>query len=152
MSIHKRRLLRNQSRRFFFIFSRNDAVWNAIPPQKPNVLRLFLAKITRNLSLDRFNVRNAEKRGSGEITLVLDELVECLNGGIDTETAYEAKELRQCKGLEFIFRYLASRASVATDAKNGRLPPERKSPVLLVGGSRPQAPFSQIILNFNKQL
>jgi len=26
MSIHKRRLLRNQSRRFFFIFSRNDAV------------------------------------------------------------------------------------------------------------------------------
>ena len=52
--------------------------WNAMPPQKPNVLRLFLAKITRNLSLDRFNVRNAEKRGGGEITLVLDELVECL--------------------------------------------------------------------------
>ena len=45
--------------------------WNAMPPQKPNVLRLFLAKITRNLSLDRFNVRNAEKRGGGEITLVL---------------------------------------------------------------------------------
>ena len=62
--------------------------WNAMPPQKPNVLRLFLAKITRNLSLDRFNVRNAEKRGGGEITLVLDELVECFNGGADTETAY----------------------------------------------------------------
>lgn len=70
--------------------------WNAMPPQKPNVLRLFLAKITRNLSLDRFNVRNAEKRGGGEVTLVLDELVECFNGGADTETAYEAKELRQC--------------------------------------------------------
>jgi len=38
---------------------------------------------------------------------------------------------------------VASRASVATDAKNRRLPPERKPPVLLVGGSRPQTPFSQ---------
>lgn len=70
--------------------------WNAIPPQKPNVLRLFLAKITRNLSFDRFNARNAEKRGSGEIALVLDELAECLGGGVDPETAFEIKELRQC--------------------------------------------------------
>ena len=38
----------------------------------------------------------------------------------------------------------ASRASVATDAKNGRFLPERKPPVLLVDGSRPQTPFSQI--------
>lgn len=70
--------------------------WNAIPPQKPDVLRMFLAKITRNLSLDRFSARNAEKRGGGEIALVLDELGECLGGGADTEAAYEAKELRQC--------------------------------------------------------
>ncbi len=70
--------------------------WNVIPPQRPNVLRAFLAKITRNLSFDRFNARNAEKRGGGEIALVLDELAECLSGGEDTEAAYEAKELRQC--------------------------------------------------------
>ena len=70
--------------------------WNAMPPQKPNVLRMFLAKITRNLSFDRFNAKNAEKRGSGEIALVLDELGECLGGGVDTESAYEIKELRQC--------------------------------------------------------
>ena len=68
--------------------------WNAMPPQKPDLLRPFLAKITRNLSLDRFHGRNAEKRGGGEIILVLDELAECLHGGADTETAYEAKELR----------------------------------------------------------
>ena len=70
--------------------------WNAIPPQKPNVLRVFLAKITRNLAFNRFNARNAEKRGGGEITLVLDELGECLDGGADAESVYEAKELRQC--------------------------------------------------------
>ena len=69
--------------------------WNAIPPQRPNALRMFLAKITRNLAFNRFNARNAEKRGGGEIALVLDELGECL-GGADTEAAYEAKELRQC--------------------------------------------------------
>lgn len=70
--------------------------WNAIPPQKPNVLRMFLAKITRNLSFDRFNLRNAEKRGGGEITLVLDELEECLAGKSDVEGVYEAMELEQC--------------------------------------------------------
>ena len=69
--------------------------WNAIPPQKPGVLRIFLAKITRNLAFNRFHARNAEKRGGGEIALVLDELGECL-GGTDAEAAYEAKELRQC--------------------------------------------------------
>lgn len=69
--------------------------WNAIPPQKPKALRMFLAKITRNLSFDRFSARTAEKRGSGEMVLVLDELGECLGGGADTEAAYEAKELRE---------------------------------------------------------
>lgn len=70
--------------------------WNAIPPQKPNVLRMFLAKITRNLSFNRFNAKNAEKRGDGEIAFVLDELSECLAGDVDVEAAYEATELEQC--------------------------------------------------------
>ena len=59
--------------------------WNAMPPQKPTKLQLFLAKITRNLSFNRFNARSAEKRGGGEIVLVLDELAECLAGESDVE-------------------------------------------------------------------
>ena len=70
--------------------------WNAIPPQRPDVLRLFLAKITRNLAFNRLQARNAEKRGGGEIALVLDELGECLGGGTDAAAEYEAKELAQC--------------------------------------------------------
>lgn len=70
--------------------------WNAMPPQRPAVFRIFLAKITRNLSLNRFQARNVEKRGGGEIRLVLDELSECLAGGTDVEAAYEAAELEQC--------------------------------------------------------
>lgn len=41
--------------------------WNAMPPQKPTKLQMFLAKITRNLSFNRFNARSAEKRGGGEV-------------------------------------------------------------------------------------
>lgn len=54
--------------------------WNAIPPQRPNVFKQFLAKITRNLSLDRYRANQAKKRGNGEMDAVLDELEECIAG------------------------------------------------------------------------
>lgn len=72
--------------------------WNAIPPQKPAILQMFLAKITRNLSLDRFLARTAQKRGGGEIHLVLDELAECLPSSSDVAGEYERKELGQLVG------------------------------------------------------
>ena len=59
-------------------------------------LQLFLAKITRNLSFNRFQTRSAKKRGGGEIVFVLDELAECLAGEENVERDYEAKELGQC--------------------------------------------------------
>ena len=67
--------------------------WNAMPPQKPTNLRMFLAKITRNLSFNRYHARSAQKRGGGEITLVLDELAECLTSESNVENEYEALEL-----------------------------------------------------------
>lgn len=70
--------------------------WNAIPPQKPIKLQMFLAKITRNLSFNRFNSRFAEKRGGGEIIIVLDELAECLSCESDIVSEYESRELGQC--------------------------------------------------------
>ena len=35
--------------------------WDSIPPQRPSNLRLFLAKITRNLSFNRYNANTAKK-------------------------------------------------------------------------------------------
>ena len=67
--------------------------WNAIPPTKPKSLRMFLAKITRNLSFDRFIAKSAKKRGFGEIDLVLDELSECIPSDSDVASEYEYKEL-----------------------------------------------------------
>ena len=52
--------------------------WNAIPPTRPNVLRVFVGKITRNLALDRYRARTAEKRAGGEFAVSLDELDECV--------------------------------------------------------------------------
>ena len=69
------------------------AAWNAMPPGRPARLQMFLTKITRNLSFNRFQARAAKKRGGGEIILVLDELAECIPGESSVEQEYEAKEL-----------------------------------------------------------
>jgi RNA polymerase sigma factor, sigma-70 family len=52
--------------------------WDTIPPKRPEKLSAFLAKITRNLSLDRYDAKHAEKRGGGEVPLLLDELAEVI--------------------------------------------------------------------------
>ena len=49
--------------------------WAVIPPQRPNKLSAFLAKITRNLAINRLKERNALKRGAGEFQASLDELI-----------------------------------------------------------------------------
>lgn len=59
--------------------------WNTIPPQKPNILSAFLSKITRNISLDRYDAMNAEKRGGGEMPLLLVELADTLGDSIEID-------------------------------------------------------------------
>ena len=63
--------------------------WNSIPPNKPNNLKAFLGKITRNLSLDRLDRNTAQKRRT-ESTLVYDEIAECIP---DTTTQELTDEL-----------------------------------------------------------
>jgi len=69
------------------------AAWNTMPPQRPCVLAAFLGKITRHISIDRWRKRSAAKRGGGEVPLALDELMECVSDGDNTQQAYERKEL-----------------------------------------------------------
>ena len=65
--------------------------WNSIPPNRPNVLRVFLGKITRNLALDKYRARTAEKRVGGEFAVSLDELDECV-GAVDERESAEIGE------------------------------------------------------------
>ena len=70
--------------------------WNVIPPKRPEVLQMFLAKITRSIAFNRFEARTAGKRGGGETALVLEELSECIAGSSDVEREIEERELSEC--------------------------------------------------------
>lgn len=67
--------------------------WNSMPPQRPSILSSFLGKITRNLSLDRFKLSHAGKRGGGQLPLALEELGDCVSGGESVEDQLAMKEL-----------------------------------------------------------
>lgn len=68
-------------------------VWNNIPPQKPQIFRAWLGKITRNLALNRYRRMNAAKRGGGETPLVLSELSYCVSGNPGADQNLEAQEV-----------------------------------------------------------
>ena len=67
--------------------------WNSIPPQRPNFLKLFLAKVTRNLAFTRWRKQSAAKRGGGETELVLEELAGCIPGTEQVDDQLNVKEL-----------------------------------------------------------
>lgn len=69
--------------------------WNSIPPHRPSILSTFLGKITRRISIDKWRGRTAEKRGGGEIVLVLEELSDCIPSSHCVEHEAEAAELAQ---------------------------------------------------------
>lgn len=50
--------------------------WNSIPPQRPQSLAAFLGRIVRNLSLDCYRKKNAQKRSCECVSI--DELSECV--------------------------------------------------------------------------
>lgn len=52
--------------------------WNTVPSNRPDPLKAYVGKISSNLALDRYDERNAKKRGGGELPLVLDELSGCI--------------------------------------------------------------------------
>lgn len=48
--------------------------WNSIPPQRPDSLKAYVAKITRNLALNRIKHDRAGKRSTGEADAPFEEL------------------------------------------------------------------------------
>ncbi len=86
-------------------------VWNSIPPHKPSVLSTFLGKITRRISIDKWRKRTADKRGGGEISLVLDELEECIFKGDTVEEEYSKEKLSEAIRI-FIARLPKTEKSV----------------------------------------
>ena len=77
------------------------AVWNTIPPQRPEPLAGYVYKTGRNISLTRLKYNTAEKRDS-RYDLSIDELAGC----IPTQALEEQVEARELG--EAINRFLSS--------------------------------------------
>lgn len=70
-------------------------LWNSIPPKSPDNLKLFFAKIIRNIALEKFRSKNAKKRGSGEKEELFDELSEFIPSGENVEDEVISRELEE---------------------------------------------------------
>ncbi len=70
------------------------AVWNTVPPEKPEPLLAYVCRIVRNLSLKKYHYNTAEKRNS-HYHVVLEELSDCLESGRNVEDGMLVKELAE---------------------------------------------------------
>ena len=68
-------------------------VWKTIPPQRPASLKLYMARIARNLAISRWRALGAEKRGGGQMLMALEELGDCVSGNTDVSDRLDKKEL-----------------------------------------------------------
>lgn len=67
--------------------------WESIPPSNPNSLGAFLAKITKNIALNKIKFSGREKRGGGLADLSFDELDDFVSGKNSVEGAAERNEI-----------------------------------------------------------
>ncbi len=68
------------------------AVWNRIPPLRPENMKAFLGRLTRNAAIDRYRREHAQKRYAG-MELLLSELNDCVPSPDTAEQTLERKEL-----------------------------------------------------------
>ena len=77
------------------------SVWHNIPPERPDHLKAYLAKIVRNLSLKKVRDMNAVKRGGGKVVEVTEELTDVYICNDETADIIQTREL-----AEIIDRFL----------------------------------------------
>lgn len=70
------------------------AVWNQIPPKRPESLKAYVCSVVKHLSLKRHRHNHAAKRSS-EYEQSLDELEGCIPSGNSVEAELDRKELER---------------------------------------------------------
>ena len=68
------------------------AVWNTIPPQRPEMLSGYVFRIVRNQALKKYHEKTAQKRNS-IYDVALDEISDCIPGTYSVEDEFAAKEV-----------------------------------------------------------
>lgn len=103
------------------------AAWNSMPENRPDYLGGYMAKIIRNISLNRLERTNAEKRGGNAI---LCELSDAIPDTCDPARDYENDQLRVAidrflseldpeKRAVFVKRYFFSESLSEISEKTG---------------------------------
>ena len=69
--------------------------WEVIPPSRPNMFGAFLAKISRNLAINKWKAKSAARRGGGETAIMLSELEDCIPSptAVMPEAVHEANQV-----------------------------------------------------------
>lgn len=91
------------------------ALWNTIPPNRPSFLKVFLGRMVRNISLDKYDYNTAKKRNN-KFDIILSELEECIASTENVESIYEKGQVSKAisdflrsidkdKRIVFIRRY-----------------------------------------------
>lgn len=68
-------------------------LWDSIPPNQPERLSAYAAKLTRRIALNYAEKRKTQKRGGGDVPAVLDELEDVIASPQNVEEEVEASEL-----------------------------------------------------------
>ncbi len=69
--------------------------WKSIPSNQPVNLKAYLAKMIRNIALDRYKEKNRAKRIPSEYTVSMEELEESLPGSYGIEESYYSVQLQK---------------------------------------------------------
>lgn len=89
--------------------------WKSMPPHRPKILSVYLAKITRRISIDMLRKKRRYKRTPSEYTLSLSELDDCVSDGDRTQQEVDLHLL-----ADSINRYLRTLSADARDTFTGR--------------------------------
>lgn len=80
-----------------------NSVWKTIPPNNPNNLKAYCGKIIRNISLNRLQANNAQKRGGASEVESIDEFDFKISSPNSVEDEVFAKAIK-----EIIDKFLSS--------------------------------------------
>lgn len=69
------------------------SVWNAIPPTRPQSFRAFIARIMRNIAIDKYYEKTRKKRVPSELTFSMEECGDLLSDREDPADEIMAEEL-----------------------------------------------------------
>ncbi|MBE6789754.1 MAG: sigma-70 family RNA polymerase sigma factor [Ruminococcaceae bacterium] len=66
-------------------------IWNSVPPERPEYFKAYIGKIVRNCAIGIWRKNTASKRNGG-LTVLLDELSECIPSKESVEDEFLVRE------------------------------------------------------------